>query len=96
MALTLAQEMDGNPRVKAPNHMIVLKMYCLEDLSVRVEEVLAAWSAVARSTKADAVPGKACPDGGDIERKFLALASGKASPKASKQGVPCRNPDLGS
>jgi hypothetical protein len=33
-ALLLAQELDGNPRVKAPNHMTVLKMYCLDGLSV--------------------------------------------------------------
>lgn len=35
MALTLAQELDGNPRVKAPTHMMVLKMYCLDRLTVR-------------------------------------------------------------
>ena len=35
-ALMLAGSLDNNPRVKAPNHMTVLKMYCLDELAVGV------------------------------------------------------------
>ena len=34
MAMSLAQQLDGNPRVKAPNHITVLKMYCVDEMSV--------------------------------------------------------------
>ena len=33
-ALKLASVLDSNPRVKAPNHMTVLKMYCLDEMSI--------------------------------------------------------------
>ena len=32
--LRLAQELDANPRVKAPNHITVLRLYCIENRTV--------------------------------------------------------------
>ena len=33
-ALKLAGVLDSNPRVKAPNHITVLKMYCLDEMTI--------------------------------------------------------------
>ncbi|MBN1270182.1 MAG: hypothetical protein JXB04_11385 [Kiritimatiellae bacterium] len=32
--LRLAQELDANPRVKSPNHITVLKLYCIENKTI--------------------------------------------------------------
>ncbi|MFH0880320.1 MAG: hypothetical protein V2A34_11455 [Lentisphaerota bacterium] len=34
MSLQLAQELDSNPKIKAPNHLTVFRLYCVEDMTV--------------------------------------------------------------
>ncbi len=35
MALRLAQELDANPKIKSPNHLTVLRLYCLEEMTIQ-------------------------------------------------------------